>query len=82
MGKGKGSSLMSRAASGSPASDYLIPGENVKWQGKPSAIIMGMGLLLTPFALVYLVLMELFRNSSTTATMTSWSSPSPPRPAC
>jgi len=65
MGKGKGSSLMSRAASGSPASDYLIPGENIKWQGKPSAIIiMGKGLLLTAFALVYLVLMEFFHNSN------------------
>ncbi|HNX46983.1 MAG TPA: PH domain-containing protein [Methanomassiliicoccales archaeon] len=65
MGKNKGGSLLSRAASGSPASDYLISGENIKWQGKPAAIIiMGKGLLLTAFALVYLVLMEFLYNSN------------------
>ena len=65
MGKGKGGSLLSRAASGSPASDYLISGENIKWQGKPAAIIiMGKGLLLTAFALIYVVLMELFYESN------------------
>jgi membrane protein YdbS with pleckstrin-like domain len=65
MGKNKGDSLLSRAASGSPASDYLISGENIKWQGKPAAIIiMGKGLLLTAFALIYVILMELFYNSN------------------
>jgi hypothetical protein len=65
MGKSKGRSLLSRAASGSPASDYLISGENIKWQGKPAAIIiMGKGLLLTAFALIYLVLMEFFYSSN------------------
>jgi len=65
MGESKGGSLLSRAASGAPASDYLISGENIKWQGKPAAIIiMGKGLLLTAFALIYLVLMELFYSSN------------------
>ncbi len=65
MGKNKGGSLLSRAASGSPASDYLISGENIKWQGRPAAvIIMGKGLLLTAFALIYVVLMELFYSSN------------------
>ncbi len=65
MGESKGGSLLSRAASGSPASDYLISGEQIKWQGKPAAIIiMGKGLLLTAFALIYLVLMELFYSSN------------------
>jgi len=65
MGKNKGGSLLSRAASGSPASDYLISGENIKWQGKPAAIIiMGKGLLLTAFALTYLILLEFFYSSN------------------
>jgi hypothetical protein len=41
--------------SGSPASDYLVSGEDIKWSGKPAAIvILGRGLLLLLFALVYL----------------------------
>ena len=65
MGKSKGGSLLSRAASGSPASDYLISGESIKWQGKPAAIIiMGKGLLLTAFALIYVVMMEFFYHSN------------------
>jgi len=63
MDKNKGDSLLSRAASGSPASDYLISGENIKWQGKPAAIIiLGRGLLLTAFALIYLICIVFFFN--------------------
>jgi hypothetical protein len=41
--------------SGSPASEYLIGGETVKWQGKPAAIvILGRGLVLTFLSLSYL----------------------------
>lgn len=54
---------MSRAASGSPASDYLIEGESIKWKGKPAAIvILGRGLLLTAFALIYMISMVFFFN--------------------
>ncbi len=61
MAKSKGSSVVSRIASGSPPSDYLTGGETVKWQGKPAAIyILGRGLLLTAFSLIYLTCMALY----------------------
>ena len=51
-------SATSRIASGSPPSDYLTSGENIKWSGKPAAIvILGRGLLLTAFALFYFMSM-------------------------
>ena len=47
--------------SGSPPSDYLTGGEVVKWQGKPAAIyILGRGLLLTVFSLVYFACMAFY----------------------
>jgi hypothetical protein len=59
--KSKGNSVASRMASGSPPSDYLTGGETVKWQGKPAAIlILGRGLLLTSFALIYMVFMAFY----------------------
>jgi hypothetical protein len=63
MEKPKGGSIASRMASGSPPSDYLTSGETVKWQGKPAAIIiLGRGLLLLAFAMVYLVGMLYFND--------------------
>ncbi len=51
-------SATTRIASGSPPSDYLTSGENIKWSGKPAAIvILGRGLLLTAFALFYFMSM-------------------------
>lgn len=54
-------SATSRIASGSPPSDYLTNGENIKWSGKPAAIvILGRGLLLTVFALIYFMSMVVY----------------------
>ena len=51
-------SATSRIASGLPPSDYLTSGENIKWSGKPAAIvILGRGLLLTAFSLFYFMSM-------------------------
>ena len=56
-------SATSRIASGSPPSDYLTSGENIKWSGKPAAIvILGRGLLLTAFALIYLMNMLVYNG--------------------
>lgn len=50
-------------ASGAPASDYIVSGEEVKWQGKPAAIIiLGKGLLLTALAMIYMICMVFFYN--------------------
>lgn len=58
-------SATSKIASGSPPSDYLISGENIKWQGKPAAIvILGRGLLLTTFALAYFMSMLVYNGAS------------------
>ena len=41
--------------SGTPASDFLVSGETIRWQGKPAAIIiLGKGLVLTVLAIIYL----------------------------
>lgn len=54
----KKESTASVLTSGSPPSEYLVSGENVKWQGKPAAIvILGRGLLLTILSLVYFLYM-------------------------
>ncbi|HEY3421471.1 MAG TPA: PH domain-containing protein [Methanomassiliicoccales archaeon] len=51
-------SVTTKITSGTPASAYLVSGEDIKWSGKPAAIvILGRGLLLTFFALIYLISM-------------------------
>lgn len=61
LAKRKGNSLAYRVTCGAPPSDHLISGEVVKWQGKPAAaIILGRGLHLTIFGLIYLISMVLF----------------------
>ncbi|QLH74543.1 MAG: PH domain-containing protein [Methanomassiliicoccales archaeon] len=60
MGKRFGKTA-ARIASGAPPSDYLMPGETLRWKGKPAAIvILGRGLLLTFFALVYFSVMMVY----------------------
>ncbi len=57
----KKSKMGSKIMSGSPASEYLISGEKIKWQGKPAAIIiMGKGLILTILAIIYMAAMALY----------------------
>lgn len=51
----KKTTTSSKVMSGAPASDYLISGETIKWQGKPAAIIiLGKGLVLTFLAIIFL----------------------------
>ena len=51
-------SAASRFASGTPPQDYLVSGENIKWSGKPAAIvILGRGLLLTLLSVAYFISM-------------------------
>jgi hypothetical protein len=58
----KKSTMGSKIMSGSPASEYLISGEEIKWQGKPAAIIiLGKGLVLTILAIIYMAAMALYQ---------------------
>jgi hypothetical protein len=58
-------STTSKIASGSPPSDYLNSGENVRWRGKPAAIvILGRGLLLTALALIFFVWMLAYNGDN------------------
>ena len=58
----KKSNVGSKIMSGSPASEYLISGEEIKWQGKPAAIIiLGKGLVLTILAIIYMAAMALYQ---------------------
>jgi hypothetical protein len=54
-------SAASRITSGAHPSEYLVSGENIKWSGKPAAIIiLGKGLLLSLFAVIYLISMLIY----------------------
>jgi hypothetical protein len=58
-------STASRITSGAHPSEYLVSGENIKWSGKPAAIvILGRGLLLAFFAVAYLVSMLTYNGAT------------------
>jgi hypothetical protein len=62
--KDRSGSTTSKFSSGAPASDYLTSGETIKWKGKPAAIyILGRGLILVAFALIFLVSMLIFNGN-------------------
>lgn len=58
-------SAASKITSGAHPSEYLVSGENIKWSGKPAAIvILGRGLLLALFSVAYLISMLVYNGAT------------------